>query len=436
MQLTPERQANVESGKIDILYNIVENSQSYVEQIIIQGNNRTKDKVIRRELAVAPGQIYDSVRAEQSRKRLENLQYFEKVDISPQDTTVPNRKNMVVTVEEKRTGSVTFGAGFSSVDSPARFRGGDPGQLRYLQLPLLHRWRGKSSAPVSSTVWNGRTSKLSSRSRGSWNSASRWGNQLFYHNATYLSNYYNEENYGASVSLAPRLWAFLERLDHLHGAANSISITSAVPPSPQLLREQGTRSDSSITLGMAYDTRDSVLLTRHGTHADFSGEFAGGPLLGQTNIYKFQADAQHYTLLPYDCILTLAGATGVVNYYGNSQEVPLFDRFFIGGSRSVRGFRNRDIGPVDSNNEPLGGDTMAYANAELTFPIIDRVRGARLQRRRLSRCARLPLYGRVAGAEHGGRCRPAPQSTDRSAAPRLWSPLQGSRLQPLRYREV
>ena len=116
MEVTPERQANVESGKIDILYHIVENSQSYVEQIIIQGNNRTKDKVIRRELAVAPGQIYDSVRPTQSKKRLENLQYFEKVDISPQDTTVPNRKNMVVTVEEKRTGSITFGAGFSSVD--------------------------------------------------------------------------------------------------------------------------------------------------------------------------------------------------------------------------------------------------------------------------------------------------------------------------------
>ena len=116
-EVTPVRQANVDSGKIDILYQITEHSQSYVEQIIIQGNNRTKDKVIRRELANKPGEIYDSVQADQSQKRLENLQYFEKVDISPQDTTVPNRKNMVVTVEEKRTGSITFGAGFSSVDS-------------------------------------------------------------------------------------------------------------------------------------------------------------------------------------------------------------------------------------------------------------------------------------------------------------------------------
>jgi outer membrane protein insertion porin family len=127
---------------------------------------------------------------------------------------------------------------------------------------------------------------------------------------------------------------------------------------------------------MSYDTRDSVLLTRRGVHADFSAEFAGGPLWGQTNIYKFQADAQKYILLPYDLILSIGAATGAVDFYNNSTEVPLFDRFFIGGSRSVRGFRNRDIGPVDENNEPLGGDTMFYQNTELTFPIIDRVRGA------------------------------------------------------------
>jgi outer membrane protein insertion porin family len=201
------------------------------------------------------------------------------------------------------------------------------------------------------------------------------GYNLFFHNATYLSDYYNEENYGASVSLARAFGQFwsgsitytIQQYDLYDFASNS---------SPQLLQEEGTRSDSSVTLGMSYDTRDSVLLTRHGVHADISAEFAGGPLLGQTNIYKFQADAQKYILLPYDLILTIAGATGVVDYYGDSQEVPLFDRFFIGGSRSVRGFNNRDIGPVDINNEPLGGDTMAYTNLELTFPIMDRVRGA------------------------------------------------------------
>lgn len=374
MEVTPERQANVESGKIDILYHIVENSQSYVNQIIIQGNNRTKDKVIRRELAVAPGEIYDTVRADQSKKRLENLQYFEKVDISPEDTTVPNRKNMVVTVEEKRTGSITFGAGFSSVDSLLGFVEVTQGNFDLFNFPYFTGGGEKFRVRLQYGL---ERQDVEVEFKEPWFLEQRLslGYDLFYHNATYLSTYYNERNFGGSVSLARAFGQFwsgsitytLQEFD-LYNFQNN--------PSPQLLMEQGYRSDSSITLGMSYDTRDSVLLSRHGMHADFSAEFAGGPLLGQTNIYKFQADAQKYILLPYDMILTIAGATGVADYYGNSQEVPLFDRFFLGGSRSIRGFHNRDIGPVDINNEPLGGDTMAYTNLELTFPIIDRVRGA------------------------------------------------------------
>jgi outer membrane protein insertion porin family len=373
-QITPERQANVESGKIDILYHIVENSQSYVEQIIIQGNNRTKDKVIRRELLVAPGQIYDSVRVDTSKKRLDNLQYFEKVDISPQDTTVPNRKNMVVTVEEKRTGSVTFGAGFSSVDSLLGFVEITQGNFDIFNFPYFTGGGEKFRVRLQYGLER-QDAEIEFKEPWFLEQRLSLGYNLFYHNATYLSNYYDERNFGASVSLARAFGQFwsgsitytLQDFDLYNFASNS---------SVELLREQGYRTDSSITLGMSYDTRDSVLLSRHGMHADFSAEFAGGPLLGQTNIYKFQADAQKYILLPYDLILTVAGATGVADFYNNSTEVPLFDRFFIGGSRSVRGFGNRDIGPVDINNEPLGGDTMAYQNLELTFPIMDRVRGA------------------------------------------------------------
>ncbi len=378
--ITPERQANVESGKIDILYHIKEGSQSYVEQIIIQGNNRTKDKVIRRELLVSPGQIYDSVKVDYSKKRLDNLQYFGSanggsgVDISPQDTNVPNRKNMVVTVEEKRTGSVTFGAGFSSVDSLLGFVEITQGNFDIFNFPYFTGGGEKFRVRLQYGL---ERQDVEVEFKEPWFLEQRLslGYNLFYHNATYLSNYYNERNFGASVSLARAFGNFwsgsitytLQDFDLYDFASNS---------SPQLLQEQGYRTDSSITLGMSYDTRDSVLLTRRGMHADFSAEFAGGPLLGQTNIYKFQADAQKYILLPYDMILTIAGATGVADFYDTSNEVPLFDRFFIGGSRSVRGFGNRDIGPVDINNEPLGGDTMAYQNLELTFPIMDRVRGA------------------------------------------------------------
>ncbi|MFQ3670774.1 MAG: outer membrane protein assembly factor BamA, partial [Verrucomicrobiia bacterium] len=116
-EVIPERQANIERGRMDVVFYIKEGPQSFIEKIVIQGNDRTKDKVLRRELAIAPGEVYDSVKADASKRRLENLGYFSKVDVSPQDTAIPNRKNVVVTVEEQRTGSITFGAGFSTVDS-------------------------------------------------------------------------------------------------------------------------------------------------------------------------------------------------------------------------------------------------------------------------------------------------------------------------------
>jgi outer membrane protein insertion porin family len=101
-------------GLVDLHYKIEEGIKSYVERINISGNTRTKDKVIRRELVLAPGDVFDTVRVDISKKRLEGLQYFEKVDSYASDTLVPGRKDLNIVVQEKRTGSLNFGMGFSS----------------------------------------------------------------------------------------------------------------------------------------------------------------------------------------------------------------------------------------------------------------------------------------------------------------------------------
>src|SRR5438874_2148231 len=105
------------SGLIDVHYKIEEGNRSFVERINIVGNTRTKDKVLRREILVAPGDVFDTVRVETSKKRLENLGYFTKVEAYPEETGVEGRKDLVVPVEEKRTGSINFGAGYSTIDS-------------------------------------------------------------------------------------------------------------------------------------------------------------------------------------------------------------------------------------------------------------------------------------------------------------------------------
>ena len=147
MQLTPERQANVESGKIDILYHIVENSQSYVEQIIIQGNNRTKDKVIRRELLVAPGQIYDSVRADVEQEAPGKSPVLrEGRHLAPgHHRAQPQEHGRHGRGKAHRLGHLRRRLQLGR--QPARLCRNHPGQLRPLQLPLLHRRRRKIPRP-------------------------------------------------------------------------------------------------------------------------------------------------------------------------------------------------------------------------------------------------------------------------------------------------
>ncbi|MDX6767287.1 MAG: outer membrane protein assembly factor BamA [Candidatus Methylacidiphilales bacterium] len=382
--VTPQRQPNVESGRMDIVYNISEGPQSYVEKIVIQGNNRTKDKVLRRELALNPGDVYDSVAVEASKKRLENLGYFSKVDISPEDTAVEDRKNMVVTVEEQRTGSVTFGAGFSTVDSLLGFVELSQGNFDFANWPnftgagqkfrtRLQYGLSRQDALVSWTEPWFMNQKLS------------FGFDLFYNNAQYLSNDYDQRRYGAAIRLGKALNDFWRV--GLRYQAEVIDIYDVSTSLPNLIQnEEGARTKSSVLFNISYDNRDDLFLTRKGEKVEFSAEAAGGPLMGDTKIWKLQLEGSKYYSLPWDLILGFNGATGVADGFDSGDTVPLYDRFFLGGSRSIRGFKYRDVGPklsksggndvVDINGEPVGGQTMAYGNAEITYPIIDRVRGA------------------------------------------------------------
>jgi outer membrane protein insertion porin family len=94
---------------VDVHYKIEEGERSYVNRVDIQGNTRTKDKVIRREVLLAPGDVFNTVRADTTKKRLENIGYFSKVETYPEDTDVPGRKDLTILVQEKRTGSLSFG---------------------------------------------------------------------------------------------------------------------------------------------------------------------------------------------------------------------------------------------------------------------------------------------------------------------------------------
>jgi outer membrane protein insertion porin family len=361
-------------GRIDVKYTIEEGSPSFVQRITIVGNTRTKDKVIRREVLIAPGDIFNSVRVETTKKRLDNLGYFSKVETYPEDTGVTSRKDLIIQVEEKRTGSLNFGAGFSTVESLVGFVELTQGNFDIMNWPNFtgagQKFRTRvqfgtqrKDVVVSLTEPYFLDRRLS------------LGGEVYYREADYYSSLYAQRNYGFSIETRKAIGAYTSvSLQYRLENAELFDVSSAA--SNTLKLEAGQVVKSQITSSFIYDTRDNPFLSRRGQRVQFTPYIAGGPLGGDTQIYGMNLEARQYFLLPKDTILVLSGEIASVDTWGDGDIVHIYDRLFLGGSNDLRGFNFRDVGPRDINGEPLGGLTKAAFTIEYTVPIIEKARAA------------------------------------------------------------
>lgn len=382
-------------GAVNLNYRLEEGVQSYINLVNIQGNTRTQDRVIRRELAVKPGEVYDTTLVDVSKKRLENLNYFSRVETQPTDTVVPGRKDLNVIVEEKRTGSFNFGAGFSTIDSLIGFAeiqqsnfditnwpnftgGGQRFRIR-AQYGLL---RQDFVASLTEPWFLGY--KLSA------------GVEAYYRNADFLSAVYAQENAGFALQTRQQVWRALSaKSEYRFERVVIYDVGDIVDPystfssngkaGPVIEDSAGTYYKSAVTGSLVWDTRDSLFLTRKGELVELTGFVAGGFLGGTVQDYGISLEAAKYVPLPWDLIFLAKGQIAVTNGWGTDQsssddgygnDVPIFDRLYLGGANNMRGFNFREVGPVDGDGNPIGGNSLAYVTLELTFPIISRVRGA------------------------------------------------------------
>ncbi len=359
---------------IDVAFNMDEGVQSYVEHINVTGNNRTKDKVIRREIALTPGEVYNTVRVDASKARLMNLNYFSKVETYPADTLVPGRKDLNVIVEEKRTGSFNFGAGFSSIDNLLGFVEVTQGNFDITRWPYFTGGGQKFRLRLQYGTRR-KDFVLSLTEPYFMDKEIAVGGSVFYREASFTSSVYDERRYGFELTARKRLGTFLTgRAGYKLESVTILNVDDDV--SEEIKKEEGTRLKSEVSGGLTYDTRDSLFLTRRGERIDFSTYVAGGFLGGDTDIYGFDLEASKYFLLPWDTILTLNGEVATVATWSGGDEVPIFDRLYLGGANNLRGFKFRDVGPKDEDGEPIGGNTLARFTVEYTFPVVDKIRGA------------------------------------------------------------
>jgi outer membrane protein insertion porin family len=363
-------------GLIDLTYRIDEGQRSYVERVNISGNSRTKDKVIRREVLITPGDVFNTVRVETSKKRLENLGYFSKVDAFPVDTGVEGRKNLDIVVEEKRTGSLNFGAGFSTIDSLVGFVELTQGNFDITNWPSLTGGGQKFRIRLQGGTQR-KDVELTFTEPWFMDRPIAVSFTTYYHEADYLSSVYSERSYGFAVDVRKALLPYLYGSIGYHFEdVNAINVSTDA--TPELRAEIGPSTKSTVSASLVYDTRDNPFLTRRGERISYTWYVAGYPSGGTEHIYGFDVEASKYWHLPWDMILLVNAEVAGVDALDEQENrlVKIYDRLFLGGSNNLRGFEFRDVGPKDRNGEPLGGQSMARSTVELTFPIIEKARGA------------------------------------------------------------
>lgn len=374
----PIKQPNVETGTMDLTYDIRDEAKgkSFIEKIDIKGNTKTKDKVIRRELAVSPGETFDMVRVKISKSRLEQMNYFDKVETEVEETSIPNRKNLVIDLEEGNTGHVELGAGFSSIDSLFGFVGYREGNFDLFNPPYFRG--GGQKLRVGATIGLRRKDyQVSFTEPWFLNRKLALGVDLYHSELSYLSDLYDIRQTGGRLSLTKALPYNL--IGSVSYTLENIGLDDVSDEAPFVIRQEpSNRLVSKVGASLAYDTRNNALMPSRGQRTELLTELAGGPLGAEADFYKWEVRSSWYFPGFFEGhIWEVVGRTGVVEEYGDTERVPLFDRYFLGGVNSLRGFRYRDVGPHDEpSEEPIGGSTFYYGSVEYSLPIIERLRFA------------------------------------------------------------
>ena len=367
------------AGRVNISYQIIPGGRYKVGRVNIDGNIKSQDRVIRRELPMTPGENFNSVDLETAKRRLQNLNYFGDIQISESKSSQPGYRDVNILVQEKRTGTINFGLGLSSVDNIVGFV-----TLEQENFNLLNPWNFTGAGQrFSMTLRAGAERKdfrVSLTEPWFMGKKLSLGTELYYRDLLYLSDEYDQTNIGTAVFLRKPLgrtsYAKLEyRIEDIE-----VKTETQTPGDFFYDNFNGDFLRSAVTLEYVYDSRDSNVNPRKGSKVEAGVTLSGGVLGGDVDTFSFNFAGSKHWNLAWDTILTLRGAVNVADAYdgnGVTGDVPIFDRQFLGGQRDLRGFEYRDIGPRDpETNEVYGGGTAVFGSVEYTFPLVETVRGA------------------------------------------------------------
>ena len=365
------RSPNLETGAIDLTYQISESQKFDVESINLQGNTKTKSIVIIRELALAPGDTFDLRRMRNSQLRLENTRYFDSVNLRPESTNIPGKKDLSISVQEGRTGNLTFGAGFSSVEKAVFFAEISQGNFDIFNWRSYFQGDGQKFRIRFQIGSQSNEIVIAFEEPWLFERQLAFGFDIFRRETDFNSTEYNELRTGFDVYLRKRLFELVEgRISYTLENVEIFDVSENA--SQQIKEEEGTKLISKVGLTLTRDTRDRLIMTRKGNRLEYSTQVAGGPFGGDVDYWKNQIWASQFipTFETLNQGIAVYGRVGTIVPYGDS-NVPFFDRFFLGGPNTLRGFGFRDVGPVDDTGEPIGGNSYGYLSFEYLIQVAD-----------------------------------------------------------------
>ena len=346
---------------MDVVFEVVEGPQVYVERINIVGNVRSQDKILRREIPLQEGDLYTLPMVQRARQRLINLGFFESVNV----TTGPgsDKSKIIVTVEvvERPTGLFALGGGFSSVDSFL-------GSIDISQRNFLGRgWEVSARIRAGATTQQGIISFTEP-----WFLDRPLAVGFDIYNTIRIYDEYKLDSLGGTFRLSHPFGDYWRWLASYRITRDKIS---DVTPGVQtlLLGEEGTRVTSLVAGTVTRDSRDSLVVPSKGGSVSFNVEFAG--LGGDSHFVKTVANATHFQPIWFDHILSGRVEAG----YGvgwNGEDLPVFERFYLGGPNTIRGFKFRRLSPIDDTGVRVGGDVELLGNAEYIIPLPFNIRVA------------------------------------------------------------
>ncbi|EOI0503362.1 outer membrane protein assembly factor BamA [Campylobacter coli] len=359
VEVYPDIQKNDQTQEATVVFKVIPHDKVYIRNVIISGNSRTVDRVVRRELYITEGNLYNRTDLGESKNALRRTSYFDDVDIKEEkvdDTHI----DLIVNVKEASTGAISGGIGYGSSD----------GILLNASLSDTNIFGSgiKSSVSIdkSNDTLSGRISLINPRV---FDSQYSLGGTLYSND--YEWDNYSEKNYGFDITLGRQFARYynvsltynLEQSDIYH-------------LSPTLLRtgyELGKTIKSSITPAITFNNTDDYYLPRKGIIASTSLEYAGlggdQKFLSSSSKFNFYQGLEDY--IGYDLIYRYKA-----NFYKvwDQGYLPINQRIYLGGIRSLRGFESRTVSPKNEWGDEVGG-TIAFTNSvELSFPLIDRIK--------------------------------------------------------------